>query len=107
MDINYKVPHFSVINFSRVVPHDAAQRAIVSVNRQIREDFAPLWGILRELQLHKTEFDPKDIGSLRIEPVQGDGVLYMVDSHPDKGVATIYEVLAYHALNAPGIPFGI
>lgn len=92
-------PTISVVNFSNL-PDDRVQDAIRVVNRQIQEDFAPIWGALWDLRLHGSSFNPNDINSLVEEFVQGEAVLYLVDEGHLPGAA------GYHALNGREIPYG-
>lgn len=92
-------PTISIVNFS-VLEDDDVQTAIRAVNRQIREDFAPIWGTVWDLRLHGSSFDANDIDSLVEEFVQGEAVLYLVDQGHLPGAA------GYHALNGREIPYG-
>ena len=92
-------PSISVINFSTNIDDREAQRAIRAVNRQINEDFAPVWGTAWDLRLHASGVDPQG-PDLEDEPVRGEGVLYLVDE------GTLPGALGFHAINAAEIPFG-
>lgn len=92
-------PTISIVNFS-LLKDDAVQTAIRAVNRQIQEDFAPIWGTVWDLRLHGSSFNPDDIDSLVEEFVQGEAVLYLVDEGHLPGAA------GYHALNGREIPYG-
>jgi hypothetical protein len=93
-------PTISVLNFSTLISDAEAQEVIRVVNRQVNEDFAPIWGISRDMKLHASEFDPKNSASLTEEPVKGDSVMYLVN----KG--TLAGALGYHDLNGWGVPVG-
>lgn len=93
-------PSISVINFATDLDDREAQTAIRAVNRQIREDFAPIWGTNWELRLHASPADPNAPDSLKDEAVRGEGVLYLVDE------STLPGALGYHSLNAAEVPFG-
>ena len=92
-------PTISVVNFSDQSDSDV-QAAIRAVNRQIQEDFAPIWGAVWDLRLHGSSFDPKDIASLVEEFVQGEAVLYIVEEGHLPGAA------GYHAINGREMPYG-
>lgn len=92
-------PTISVVNFSDLSDSDV-QIAIRAVNRQIQEDFAPIWGALWDLRLHGSSFDAGDIDTLAEEFVQGEAVLYLVDEAHLPGAA------GYHAINGREMPYG-
>ncbi len=92
-------PTISVVNFSDRTD-DVVQAAIRAVNRQIQEDFAPIWGAVWDLRLHGSSFDPNDIDSLVEEFIQGEAVLYLVDEAHLPGAA------GYHAINGREMPYG-
>src|SRR5882724_907542 len=92
-------PIISVIDFSELSDREV-QRAIRAVNRQIADDFAPIWGNSWALTLHASGADPKNLDALPDEPVRGAAVLYLVNE------STLPGALGYHAINAAEIPFG-
>ncbi len=92
-------PTISVVNFSDLADNEV-QAAIRAVNRQIQEDFAPIWGAVWDLRLHGSSFDPNDINSLVEEFIQGEAVLYLVDEPHLPGAA------GYHAINGREMPYG-
>ena len=94
------VPSIAVINFSTQLNDQDIQRAIRSVNRQVVEDFMPLWGAGRVLKLHEPVSDPADIDTLALEPVYADSVIYLVDE------GLLAGALGFHDLNARDLPFG-
>ena len=93
------LPTISVINFTELNDSDV-QRAVRAINRQIAEDFAPVWGANWELLLHASAADPADPDSLEEEPVRGEGVLYLIDE------STLPGALGFHDINTAEIPFG-
>src|SRR5437867_7635438 len=93
-------PQISIVNFSPKLKDHDVQEAIRAVNRQIAEDFVPIWGNGRTLFLHAASFDPSDPSTLMKEPVRGAGVIYLVDE------ATLPGALGYHDLNARDLPIG-
>ena len=92
-------PTISIVNFSALSDNDV-QTAIRAVNRQIQEDFAPIWGTIWDLRLHGSSFNADDIDSLVEEFVQGEAVLYIVDEGHLPGAA------GYHAMNGREMPYG-
>lgn len=93
-------PTISVINFVPNLSDRLAQRAIRAVNRQVEEDFAPIWGTGRSLKLHASDFDPADPNTIADDPVKGDSVMYLVSE------STVPGALGYHDLNGRGVPMG-
>ena len=94
------LPSIAVINFSTQLNDQDIQHAIRSVNRQVVEDFMPIWGAGRISKLHAPVFDPTDINSLAGDPVYADSVMYLVDEGLLPGA------LGFHDLNARDMPFG-
>lgn len=94
------LPSISIINFSSQLSDQAVQDAIRVVNRQVVEDFMPVWGGGRNLRLHASPFDPTDESTLTEDPVQGESVIYLVDEGSLPGA------LGFHSLNGSEIPFG-
>lgn len=92
-------PTISIVNFSNLSDNDV-QTAIRAVNRQIQEDFSPIWGGVWDLRLHGSSFIADDTDSLVEEFVQGEAVLYIVDEGHLPGAA------GYHAINGREMPFG-
>jgi hypothetical protein len=94
------LPSCAVINFSTKLKDAEVQDAIRVMNRQIIEDFVPIWGYGRSLKLVAASFDPGDDSTLKEEKVQADSVIYLVDESSLPGA------LGYHDLNSRDIPFG-
>ena len=94
------LPSISLINFSTILNDQDVQAAIRSVNRQVLEDFVPIWGNGRILRLHAASYDPAHPDTLAEDPVRGSAVIYLVDQ------ATMPGVLGYHDLNSRAIPVG-
>lgn len=93
-------PTISVVNFTSDLSDREVQEAIRAVNRQIAEDFAPVWGAFFDLRLHASPFDLAEPDTLAEDPVQGEAVLYLVDESHLPGAA------GYHALNNSEKPYG-
>ncbi len=94
------LPTVAVINFATQVTDSEAQDAIRAVNRQIEEDFVPIWGAGRRLVLHASPFAPSVDSVLAEDPVRASGVLYLVDT------GSLAGALGYHDMNAAEVPVG-
>jgi hypothetical protein len=87
----------SLINFTSI-PDEDVQEVIRAINRQIREDFEPYWGVGASLRLEgKSRLRP---GRQRPVDMRGDAVLYLSENVDVEGM------LGYHDINFPGIPYG-
>ncbi len=93
-------PVVSVINFSRALEWVEVHEALRALNRQVTDDFAPLWGSARAILPQPVSFDPDDPESLVEEPVAGAGIVYLLDE------AGLHSVLGFHDLNARHLPVG-
>lgn len=89
----------SVINLSQLADAEV-QNVIRAVNRQLREDFTPIWDIIGVLRLEGHGGSRKP-SQKQIPDMRGDAVLYIWDKMDVDGA------LGYHAKNYRGIPFGI
>lgn len=94
------LPSIAIVNFSSQLADQEVQEAIRAVNRQVIEDFMPIWGAGRICKLHNANFQPSDINTLSLEPVLADSVIYLVDEGLLPGA------LGFHDLNARDMPFG-
>jgi hypothetical protein len=94
------LPSIAVINFASTLTDQAAQEAIRAVNRQVMEDFAPIWGYGRLLKLHAVDFNPADPDSLSPQKVPADSAMYLVDE------ASLPGALGFHDLNTHDVPVG-
>ena len=93
------IPVIAVINFSAVSDR-VAQEAIRAVNRQVTEDFMPIWGSGYRCKLHASPFAPDQPDVIQKDPVQAEAVVYLVDD------ANIAGALGYHDLNNAEVPVG-
>lgn len=93
------LPTVAIINFSRRSDQEV-QDAIRAINRQVREDFMPVWGSARSLKLKPSSFNPSDPDTLAKDPVEADSVIYLVDE------ASVEGALGYHDMNARATPVG-
>lgn len=89
----------SVVNHtSGKISDEAVQKAIRAINRQIKEDFEPYWGMGATLRLEgRSKLQPD---KTLLTDMRGEAVLYLWDD-PD-----VPNALGYHARNNKGIPFG-
>ncbi|MFV0259183.1 MAG: hypothetical protein ACK5PP_12140 [Acidimicrobiales bacterium] len=99
-----RTPMLSVFDFS-AVSHEDTLRAVRAVNRQIWEDFFPIWGCGWNLRLDEPSFDPtgltiEELDDHEPEHIQADGVLYLVDTGSLNGA------LGYHVVNTIEMPVG-
>jgi hypothetical protein len=92
------LPTIAIINFSTVNDRDV-QQAVRAVNRQIQEDFMPIWGQGRELRLQASPADPTS-PTLVQELVAADSALYLVNE------STLEGALGYHDMNTAEMPVG-
>lgn len=93
-------PSIAVINFSANLSDQTVQDVLRAINRQIIEDFVPIWGNGRVMRLHASAFEPAHPDILTDDPVRADSVIYLVDQ------ATLPGALGYHDMNTRGVPVG-
>jgi hypothetical protein len=94
------LPTLAVINFTTTLTDNEVRDAIEAVNRQVTEQFAPVWGCGRTLRSHVPNFDAADPDTLAEEPVPADSVLYLTDEQ------SLQNALGFHDLNTRDLPFG-
>jgi hypothetical protein len=94
------LPSIAVINFTSTLHDQVVQDAIRAVNRQVIEDFAPIWGYGRLLQLQAVDFQPADPDTLAPHKVPADSAMYLVDE------ASLPGALGFHDLNTRDVPVG-
>lgn len=93
------LPEIAVYNFSSKSDAEV-QRAVRSINRQVTEDFLPIWGggYLCSLKNHTFVGNPdEDIAN---EPVTAEAAMYIVDESHLQGAA------GYHFMNGREVPYG-
>ncbi len=94
-------PKIVIINFTTDISDRKVQEVVRAINRQIEEDFIPIWGSGRKLHLQASSFAPEDNEEVVKEDiVRGSAAIYLVDE------ATVEGALGYHALNNAGVPYG-
>ena len=95
-----QIPSIAIVNFATQLSDQVVQDAVRAVNRQVVEDFMPIWGCGRLCRLHETAFSLSDEETLAGERVQADSVIYLVDEGSLPGA------LGYHSINASELPVG-
>lgn len=89
----------SVVNHTNGEVADAlVQEAIRAINRQIREDFAPVWGMSATLRLEGRISEKPDTTTLA--DMRGDAVIYLWNE------TDVDDAIGYHLQNYMGIPYG-
>jgi hypothetical protein len=93
------LPDLAIINFSSV-PEREARTAIRAVNRQVMEDFVPIWGSGYYCKLHRREngAEQSQPEIIETEPVDAAAAIYLVDR------PHISAALSYCALNTAELP---
>ncbi len=94
-----ELPSIAIINFSSLNDVEV-QNAVRAVNRQIKEDFMPIWGCGRICKLHESAFNTDDIEALAEEHVNADSVIYLIDE------STLEGALGFHSINTRELAFG-
>lgn len=92
------LPEIAVFNFSDF-PDADVQAALRAINRQVVEDFLPVWGMGSHCRLKNLAV----VGAgeeLANEPVTADAALYIVDEAHLAGAA------GYHFANGAEVPYG-
>ena len=98
------LPDLAIINFSAVSEGDA-RRAIRSVNRQVTDDFLPIWGSGYYCRLHHHS-GADGAGTTQAQqplliepdPIPADAAIFLVDR------ARINAALSYCSMNAAALP---
>lgn len=98
------LPDLAIINFSEISDGDA-HRAIRGVNRQVADDFLPIWGTGYYCKLHRRDSGCGREGAgkaapeiIEPDPVTAEAAIFLVDrSH-------ISSALSYCSMNTAEIP---
>jgi hypothetical protein len=93
------LPEIAVYNFSNKTDTEVL-RAVRAVNRQVIEDFAPVWGAAYVCSLKNSVFTGTPGEAIANEPVSADAAMYIVDEGHVEGAA------GYHFKNGAEIPYG-
>lgn len=94
------LPEIAVYNFSSQSDAEV-QRAVRAVNRQVTEDFLPIWGAgyICSLKNHTAVIGSNE-DAFANEPVTADAAMYIVDESHLQGAA------GYHFMNGREVPYG-
>lgn len=84
--VSYRV---AVLNESKTVSDDEVRAAVVALQKQVHDDFAPAWGVDAELT-----FVPRDS-----KPQAGSWWLALADKSDYEGM------ISYHSITAEGLPY--
>jgi hypothetical protein len=93
------LPEIAIYNFSDKSDPEV-QRAVRAVNRQVIEDFIPVWGAGYLCSLQTSVFTSSPGEAIAEEPVTADAAIYIVDESHLPGAA------GYHFLNGREVPYG-
>lgn len=89
----------SIVNHTNgMISDEELQRAIRAINRQIKEDFEPNWGMGATLHLEGRTTEAPD--KVSTPDLRGDAIIYVWDQTDVAGA------LGYHYQTAQGVPFG-
>lgn len=96
------LPDLAIINFSNV-PEGEARRAIRAVNRQVTDDFLPIWGAGYYCKLHRQPVAARQQADhqpaiIEPDPIPADAAIFLVDR------ARISTALSYCSMNASALP---
>src|SRR4051812_27619038 len=90
----------SIANISQNVADAVFLAAVHAVERQVHEDFAPLWGMDSEIRAVAMTRDTKPNPELKLS----DAILYVGELSDDKNA--VDNTVGYHTRNNQGIPYG-
>lgn len=88
-----KLADLAILNFSAVTDHEAGE-VVAMLNRQVQDDFLPIWGRGYLCRLHSSRWKRK-LGRIR-----GEAVIYLLDR------SRINEVLEFHSVLGDDLPTG-
>lgn len=91
----YNAKSICIVNRSSCLPDATIAKYIIAVQKQITQDFGPVWGYFANLKLVKED---------QLKYYKGSWVLYF-DDYPPKGEEGMEGVLGYHDVEM-GIPVG-
>lgn len=93
------VPDIAIINFSSVNDR-TVQRAVRAINRQVFEDFMPIWGSAYMCKVLAPAYELDDPDVVAPDQVAAKAVIFLVDN------AHLQTALGYHTLNSAALPVG-
>ena len=91
----------SIANITPSIPAAEFRAAVHAVERQVREDFAPAWGMVADVRMAQVQLGTKPSPELK----RSDVVVYVADSTTAANVGE--RVLGYHFEQLNGVPFGV
>ncbi len=96
------MPDLAIINFSEVSEGEA-RRAIRAVNRQVADDFLPIWGGGYYCKLHRQSevaqrSDQSQPVIIEPDPIPAEAAIFLVDR------THISAALSYCSMNASALP---
>ena len=95
------MPDLAIINFSEV-PEDEVRRVLRGVNRQVVDDFLPIWGSGYYCKLHRQPDARPGDTSLPViiepDPIPAEAAIFLVDR------TNVSAALSYCSLNASALP---
>ncbi len=91
--------NISIVNHtSGEVSDEELQHVVRAINRQIREDFVPNWGMSARLRLEGRSVEDPD--EMNPPDLRGDAIIYLWNQVDVDGA------IGYHDKNARGLPYG-
>lgn len=90
----------AIANVSQTIGDTEFRAAVHAVQRQVREDFAPLWGMTASLRVLKIDRNVKPNPDAKLNDV----IMYVGELGDDP--QSIAGAVGYHTQNLGGIPYG-
>ncbi|HYV46567.1 MAG TPA: hypothetical protein VFA20_16995 [Myxococcaceae bacterium] len=91
----------SIANLAQAVPDTQFRSVVHAIERQVHEDFGPLWGMDAQIRLAAANLNEAPTEDVKLSDI----VVYLAEAahSPDPGK----DVLGYHSRNLDGMPFGV
>jgi hypothetical protein len=90
----------SVANISETIDELSFKTAVHAIERQVREDFAPLWGMDAAVRMIRANRNTKP----NPDAALSDAIIYVGETHDDP--QAVESAVGYHSSNLKGIPYG-
>ena len=90
----------AIANVSQTIGETEFRAAVHAVQRQVREDFAPLWGMTASLRVLKINRNAAPDPDAKMNDV----IMYVGETGDDPQV--VKDAVGYHFKNLGGIPYG-
>jgi hypothetical protein len=90
----------SIANISESISESDFKTAVHAVERQVKEDFASLWGMDASIRMVDVDRGTKPNPELLLS----DAILYVGETNDDS--QAVDDAVGYHASNMKGIPYG-